>query len=123
MRNSKNLHISFHISSEVCEKKFGRIFATVRESSPYLSIKSQPPTLHHIYRITKQRNKPGAEAKNREQKRKKRKPMRKRTKNETKRKKKIKMTPCMLFSSVLKHTYKRNTYFFSFINGQQGPTE
>ena len=63
--------------------------------------------------MTKQRNKPGAEAKNREQKRKKRKPMRKRTKNETKRKKKIKMTPCMLFSSVLKHTYKRNTYFFT----------
>ena len=35
-------------SIEVCEKKFGRKYATVRESSPYLSIKSQPPTLHHI---------------------------------------------------------------------------
>lgn len=46
--------------------------------------------------------------------------MHKRNKNETKRKKKIKMTPCMLFSSVLKHTYKRNTYFFTFKNGQQG---
>lgn len=130
MRNKENLHIAFHISSEVCEKKFGRIFATVRESSPYLSIKSQPPTLHHIYRITKQKiktrswsEKPGAEAKNQEQKRKKRKPMRKRTKNETKRKKKIKMIPCMLFSCLLKPTYKRNTYFFSFINGQQRPTE
>lgn len=25
----------------------------------------------------------------------------------------------MLFSSLLRHTYKRNTYFFSFINGQR----
>ena len=48
MRNSENLQITFLISSEVSEKKFGRIFATVRESPPYLSIKSQPPTLHHI---------------------------------------------------------------------------
>ena len=55
MRKEENLHIASLISSEVCEKKFGRIFATVRESPPYLSIRSQPPTLHHIYRITKQK--------------------------------------------------------------------
>lgn len=47
--------------------------------------------------------------------------MHKRNKNETKRKMKIKMTHCMLFSCLLKHTHKRNTYFFSFINGQQRP--
>ena len=29
----------------------------------------------------------------------------------------------MLFSSLLKHTDKRNTYFFSFINGQQKPSK
>ena len=54
MRNSENLQITFLISSEVSEKKFGRIFATVRESPPYLIIRSQPPTLHQIYRVTKQ---------------------------------------------------------------------
>lgn len=54
MRNSENLQITFLISSEVSEKKFGRIFATVRESPPYLSIRSQSPTLHQIYRVTKQ---------------------------------------------------------------------
>ena len=31
------------------------------------------------------------------------------------------MMTCMLFSSLLKHTYKRNTYFFSFIKGKQRP--
>ena len=30
------------------------------------------------------------------------------------------MTTCVLFSCLLNPTYKRNTYFFSFINGQKG---
>ena len=115
----KNLHRTFLISIEVCEKKFGRIFATVPESPPFLSNRSLPPYPPTIDRITKQRYKPRAKPKNQEQKRKKGKPMHKRTKNETKRKKKIKITTCMLFSSLLRHTYKRNTYFFSFINGQR----
>lgn len=115
----ENLHRTFLISIEVCEKKFGRIFATVPESPPFLSNRSLPPYPPTIDRITKQRYKPRAKPKNQEQKRKKGKPMHKRTKNETKRKKKIKITTCMLFSSLLKHTHKRNTYFFSFINGQR----
>ena len=45
---TKKTFMMHSCSIEVCEKKFGRIFATVRESSPYLSIKSQPPTIHHI---------------------------------------------------------------------------
>lgn len=117
MRNSENLQITFLISSEVSEKKFGRIFATVRESPPYLSIRSQSPTLHQIYRVTKQLQTRSWTEKPRAKK-KKGKPMHKLTKNETKRKRKIKMTPCMLFSYLLKHTHKRNSYFFSKINGQ-----
>ena len=114
---------TFLCSSKVCEKKFDRIFATVPESPPFLSNRSLPPYPPTIDRITKQRYKPRAKPKNQEQKRKKGKPMHKRTKNETKRKKKIKITTCMLFSSLLKHTHKRNTYFFSFINGQQKPSK
>ena len=89
--------------------------------SPTLTLATEtcPPYPPTIDRITKQRYKPRAKPKNQEQKRKKGKPMHKRTKNETKRKKKIKITTCMLFSSLLRHTYKRNTYFFSFINGQR----
>lgn len=119
MRNKENLHIAFHISSEVCEKKFGRIFATVRESSPYLSIRSQAPTLHHIYRITKQKRKTRSWSENKSKKGRSANPCVNVLKTKQNEKKKIKMTPCMLFSSLLKHTYKRNTYFFSFINGQQ----
>ena len=39
----KNLHRTFLISIEVCEKKFGRIFATVPESPPFLSNRSLAP--------------------------------------------------------------------------------
>lgn len=93
--------------------------------SPTLTLATEtcPPYPPTIDRITKQRYKPRAKPKNQEQKRKKGKPMHKRTKNETKRKKKIKITTCMLFSSLLKHTHKKNTYFFSFINGQQKPSK
>ena len=105
----KNLHRTFLISIEVCEKKFGRIFATVPESPPFLSNRSLSPLPSTIDRITKQRYKPRANPKNQEQKRKKGKPMHKRTKNETKRKKKIKITTCMLFSSLLRHTYKETS--------------
>lgn len=122
MRKEKTFMI-LSCSIEVCEKKFGRIFATVRESPPFLNNRSLPPYPPTIDRITKQRYKPRAKPKTQEQKRKKGKPMHKRTKNETKRKKKIKITTCMLFSSLLRHTYKRNTYFFSFINGQQKPSK
>ena len=119
----KNLHRTFLISIEVCEKKFGRIFATVREPTLTLATETCPPYPPTINRITKQRYKPRAKPKNQEEKRKKGKPMHKRTKNETKRKNKIKITTCMLFSSLLKHTDKRNTYFFSLINGQQKPSK
>ena len=99
-------------SIEICEKKFGRIFATVRESPPFLSNRSLPPYPPTIDRITKQRYKPRAKPKNQEEKRKKGKSMHKRTKNETKRKKKIKITTCMLFSSLLKHTHKETPTSF-----------
>lgn len=107
-------------SIEVCEKKFGRIFATVRESPPYLSIRSQPPTLHQIYRVTKQLQTRSWTEKQRE-KRKKRKHKHNVPKKKQNEKKKIKMTTCVLFSCLLKPTYKRNTYFLSFIKGKQRP--
>lgn len=79
----KNLHRTFLISIEVCEKKFGRIFATVPESPPLtLATEACPPYPPTIDRITKQRYKPRAKPKNQKQKRKKGKPMHKRTKNE-----------------------------------------
>lgn len=59
----KKLHRTFLISIEVCEKKFGRIFANVPESPPFLSNRSLPPYPPTIDRITKQRYKPGAEPK------------------------------------------------------------
>ena len=108
----KNLHRTFLISIEVCEKKFGRIFATVREPTLTLATETCPHLPSTIDRITKQRYKPEANPKNQEQKRKKGKPMHKRTKNETKRKKKIKITTCMLFSSLLKHTHKETPTSF-----------
>ena len=113
----KNLHRTFLISIEVCEKKFGRIFATVPESPPFLSNRSLPPYPPTIDRITKQRYKPRAKPKNQEQKRKKGKPMHKRTLNE----KNNKNETMYAFFIFIKAHIQRNTYFFSFINGQQKP--
>lgn len=86
------------VRSHICDRPIVTPLTLATEACP-----PYPPT---IDRITKQRYKPRAKPKNQEQKRKKRKPMHKRTKNETKRKKKIKITTCMLFSSLLKHTHK-----------------
>ena len=119
MRNSKNLHDAFlfnrgmrkEVRSHICDRP--RVI-------PYLSIRSQPPTLHQIYRVTKQLQ-TRSWTENPREKRKKRKPMHNVPKKKQNEKKKIKMTTCMLFSCLLNTTYKRKTYFFSFINGQQRP--
>ena len=139
MRNKENLHEPFSVQARYAKRRKPSWYFPVQsryakrssvaylrpsESHPLsLATEACPPYPPTIDRITKQRYKPRAKPKNQEQKRKKRKPMHKRTKNETKRKKKIKITTSMLFSSLLRHTYKRNTYFFSFINGQQKPSK
>ena len=119
MRKEKTFIEPFSFQSRYA-KRSSVAYLRPSQSHPLsLATEACPPYPPTIDRITKQRYKPRAKPKNQEQKRKKRKPMHKRTKNETKRKKKIKITTCMLFSSLLRHTYKRNTYFFSFINGQR----
>lgn len=87
------------VRSHICDRPRVTPLTLATEACP-----PYPPT---IDRITKQRYKPRAKPKNQEQKRKKGKPMHKRTKNETKRKEKIKKNPCMLFSCLLKQTYKK----------------
>lgn len=123
MRKEKTFIEPFSFQSRYAKRSSVAYLRPSQSPPPFLSNRSLAPYPPTIDRITKQRYKPRAKPKNQEQKRKKGKPMNKRTKNETKRKKKIKITTCMLFSSLLKHTYKRNTYFFSFINGQQKPSK
>ena len=123
MRKEENLHDTFLFNRDMRKEVRSHICDRPRVPPLTLATEACPPYPPTIDRITKQRYKPRAKPKNQEQKRKKGKPMHKRTKNETKRKKKIKITTCMLFSSLLKHTHKRNTYFFSFINGQQKPSK
>ena len=119
MRKEKTFIEPFSFQSRYAKRSSVAYLRPSQSHPPSLATEACPPYPPTIDRITKQRYKPRAKPKNQEQKRKKGKPMHKRTKNETKRKKKIKITTCMLFSSLLRHTYKRNTYFFSFINGQR----
>ena len=105
MRKEKTFIEPFSFQSRYA-KRSSVAYLRPSQSHPLTLASEASPLPSTIDRITKQRYKPRAKPKNQEQKRKKGKPMHKRTKNETKRKKKIKITTCMLFSSLLRHTYK-----------------